>query len=255
MTRDKFPYIQLHDAYPEHPKTAARSAEAFRAHISAICYAHRRQTDGFVPLAVAQAFGRKGLRELVQAGMLLEVEGGYQVHDYDQWNETREEIEARRIRNKNAAHSRWDSETDATRMRDASRLQSPPRVDVDALGSGSVGLVVQEPQPRNQVSFDEFWAIYPKRKGKGAARKRWEEAVKKVPAPVLLAATRRYADDPNLPDEEFIPWPQKWLREERWNDDPEPERSNGHHENAADQMMRMALTNMRHEGGQDALPE
>lgn len=84
----------------------------------------------------------------------------------------------------------------------------------------------EDPQPATPPwDFDDFWNIYPRRAGKGAARKAWIKACKTTPATVILAAARRYAADPNLPDDKnYIPHPSTWLNQERWEDDPLPAR-------------------------------
>ena len=64
--------------------------------------------------------------------------------------------------------------------------------------------------------FAEFWKLYPRRIGKGAAEKAWEKAVKEVPADVILAEVQRY----HWPsDPQFIPHPATWLSQKRWLDE------------------------------------
>jgi len=74
-------------------------------------------------------------------------------------------------------------------------------------------------------AFAEFWPIYPRKVGKRAAAKAFTAAVKRAPAEVILAGVRRYADDPNLPPEQFIPHPATWLQADRWDDPAEPARA------------------------------
>ena len=65
--------------------------------------------------------------------------------------------------------------------------------------------------------FDEFWKRYPRKVGKGDARRAFEKALKKVELPFLLAALdlqKRGWDDPK-----FIPFPATWLNGERWDDE------------------------------------
>lgn len=74
-------------------------------------------------------------------------------------------------------------------------------------------------------AFDEFWLAYPRKVGKGAARKAYDRSLAKLrpdhanPAAVLLLAVQRAKlawDDPD-----FIPHPATWLNQERWEDEPE----------------------------------
>ena len=74
--------------------------------------------------------------------------------------------------------------------------------------------------------FTEFWGTVPRKVGKGAARRAWKKAVKKVDPQVIIEGMRRYRDDPNRADE-FTAHPSSWLNAERWDDDPLPARGGG----------------------------
>lgn len=69
--------------------------------------------------------------------------------------------------------------------------------------------------------FDEFWAAYPRKEGKGDAKKAWDAALKKVSAERLLDGARRYAKHPNVRREggKYIKTPARWLNAECWDDD------------------------------------
>jgi len=84
-----------------------------------------------------------------------------------------------------------------------------------------------DPDPLLQIhgKFDEFWAAYPKRVGKDAARKAFTKAIKRASIETILAGARRYASDPNLPEKQFIPDPATWLNAGRWGDEPCPPRT------------------------------
>jgi hypothetical protein len=76
--------------------------------------------------------------------------------------------------------------------------------------------------------FAEFWDTYPRREAKGSAKTAFAQAIQKgTPAETILDAARRYRDDPNLPEREFIPHPATWLDRCSWEDDPLPERNTG----------------------------
>ncbi|MHB1310527.1 MAG: DUF1376 domain-containing protein [Gemmatimonadaceae bacterium] len=66
------------------------------------------------------------------------------------------------------------------------------------------------------ADFERFWSAYPRRVGKGQARRAFLAAVKKTPAAVILAGVQRavWSPDPN-----FIPYPATWLNGERWRDE------------------------------------
>lgn len=72
--------------------------------------------------------------------------------------------------------------------------------------------------------FEEFYSVYPRRQAKPKA---WESFLAAYEilgsADVILDGARRYANDPNRVDA-FTALPATWLNQERWNDDPLPER-------------------------------
>lgn len=68
------------------------------------------------------------------------------------------------------------------------------------------------------VTFDSFWAIWPKKNAKKDAAAAWAAAVKKAAPEVIVAAARAYVESPYRPALQFIPYGASWLRGERWND-------------------------------------
>lgn len=82
--------------------------------------------------------------------------------------------------------------------------------------------------------FERWWAVYPDHHAKADAEKAWRLALRRVGGDVerLLAAAVRFRDDPNRTPA-FTPYPAKWLKGDRWEDDPLPSRlirpaANGH---------------------------
>jgi hypothetical protein len=109
-----------------------------------------------------------------------------------------------------------------------------PTVMVPVTGTGGSGqgqllapLIEEEPlknQPSVSDLFDEFWAVYPRKVGKDAARRGFSAAARKVGAQVVLDGARRFAADPNLPEAQFIPHPSTWLSRGSWDDEALPAR-------------------------------
>lgn len=77
---------------------------------------------------------------------------------------------------------------------------------------------------RLEVTFKEFWDVYPRKVGKAAALRAFRKALKQVDAQVILEGARRFAEDPNLPQKQFIPHPATWLNRGSWDDEPLPQR-------------------------------
>ena len=73
--------------------------------------------------------------------------------------------------------------------------------------------------------FKRFWAIYPRRAGKGAACASFIKAKKRAKVETIIAGAERLRDDPNLPEGSLIAHPSTWLNQDRWEDDPMPPRS------------------------------
>tara|TARA_R110000751_G_scaffold289180_3_gene395414 strand:+ start:716 stop:1459 length:744 start_codon:yes stop_codon:yes gene_type:complete len=69
----------------------------------------------------------------------------------------------------------------------------------------------------NIVRFNEFWKQYPKKVGKGLARKKYFLAVKTVSHEDIMKGLARYNPDPH-----FICLPATWLNQERWDDELTP---------------------------------
>jgi hypothetical protein len=66
----------------------------------------------------------------------------------------------------------------------------------------------------DEKNFSDFWQQYPKRVGKGAARKSYLKAVQKVSHAKIMEGLSRYSPDPN-----FTCNPSTWLNQERWDDE------------------------------------
>jgi hypothetical protein len=83
-----------------------------------------------------------------------------------------------------------------------------------------------EPSGLNTSSseqFDLFWNAYPRHEHKREAVKAWERAVKRTDPGIIIAAARRYAEDPNRV-QAFTAHPATWLNADAWEDDPLPPR-------------------------------
>jgi hypothetical protein len=72
--------------------------------------------------------------------------------------------------------------------------------------------------------FQEFWNQYPKKVDKGAAIRAFRKAIKTNSANEVIEGAKRYAEDANLPDKQYIKNPATWLNAEAWNNGPLPER-------------------------------
>lgn len=97
------------------------------------------------------------------------------------------------------------------------------------------------PQPEGEMElqqpgFDDWWAVYPLKKDKGAARRAFTRAVKKVSVDVIVAAASAYRDDPNR-DPRFTKYPASWLNAEAWENGPLPQRASTSGGTAVERML------------------
>jgi hypothetical protein len=74
--------------------------------------------------------------------------------------------------------------------------------------------------------FEEFWHQYPRRVARGAARKAWDNALKKATAEEIIAVAMRYAAEREGQDPLYTKHPATWLNQEAWLDDPMPAKWN-----------------------------
>jgi hypothetical protein len=71
--------------------------------------------------------------------------------------------------------------------------------------------------------FERFWQAYPKREGSLRAREMFAKVVAKGVAPGLLAdKAAQYARAKAGIEPRFVKMPANWLRDECWNEDPQP---------------------------------
>jgi hypothetical protein len=95
------PWVRIDENAMDHPKFVALSANAWRLWCEGMTYCQKHLTDGFMPRQ-----GVKGMRYYSPAAVTLllaslvpgkgplwhDAEGGYKVHDYHDWNESRERV-------------------------------------------------------------------------------------------------------------------------------------------------------------------
>lgn len=105
-------WVRLDDQFADHPKVVGLSANAFRLHVTAICYAARQETDGVIPRGAAFVLAaRRYLIELTGAGLWEDHPSGFLIHDYLEYNPSADEVRSKRnikaIAGAKGAASRW----------------------------------------------------------------------------------------------------------------------------------------------------
>lgn len=71
--------------------------------------------------------------------------------------------------------------------------------------------------------FRRFWEAYPRKEGKGHAKRAWIRATRKASGQQIVCGAEKYRDDPNR-EKPFTRLPATWLNGECWDDEPLPKR-------------------------------
>jgi hypothetical protein len=101
-------WVTIDDQFPEHRKVAGLSDAAFRLHFAGIAYCSRQLTDGLIEAdaipGLVRKYKRTSLIELTERGLWKPIGIGegpaavYEVHDYLQWNSSRDVVLARKAK-------------------------------------------------------------------------------------------------------------------------------------------------------------
>ena len=177
-------WVKIDDGFVEHPKIAKVGMIGAWLQLQALCYANRNLTDGFIPTAIAESFmrfgtirvddetavqwtvgehsGMQGLdlpdvpwpAKMVEAGLWEAVPHGYLIHDYSEYQPTKEHVLAERAKwatykakRRAPKMSTVDSTQDST-VESTGCPRSPVPVPVPVPQSRSVRLRVIAPAPR-----------------------------------------------------------------------------------------------------------
>lgn len=89
------PWVRLDEHAMDHPKVASLSDGAFRLWVAGLSYCQKFLTNGFISTVALKAlrpFSPKRRQDIVSARLWDEAENGVQVHDYLDWNDSREKV-------------------------------------------------------------------------------------------------------------------------------------------------------------------
>lgn len=76
--------------------------------------------------------------------------------------------------------------------------------------------IIPLPTAKPELTFDDFWRVYPRRVGKLAALRAWQKAIRLAPAEEIIEAAGRYARVAEMP---YTCHPTTWLNQGRWMDE------------------------------------
>jgi hypothetical protein len=164
--------------------------------------------------------------KLCEIGFLEECEEGiYHIHDWDHHNPFAAFADERSERAREAAKARWNKEH-------AKGMQ--PACDSHASGktshqNGNAPSPSPSPTPKKKNTssvytdeFERFWQAYPRKIGKGAAFRTWKKLNGTRPDAdelVRIVEQHKRSEQWKRDGGQYIPHPQTWLNQERWNDE------------------------------------
>ncbi len=241
-------WFKVDDGLHDHRKARAvrrsheskrRDVAPFGLWVTAGSWSGANSTSGFVPTEVLEEWDDNAVElaaRLVDAGLwwptVVDGEPGFGFHDWDDRNPA-EEVDSGRYGN----HLRWHVKRDVTNPECPYCIgaMSPPNRG-DASGESGTTSPPESspvptrpdpsrpetPRPAGAERFDDFWKLYPRKAGRGAAVRAWKSALKKADPDAILEALREQLPSIAMQlrtDGDFRPHPATWLNGERWTDD------------------------------------
>lgn len=150
-------WVKIDQGFARHPKLAQAGPLGMAMQVAALCYCNEYLTDGFVPRGIAAGllnFEGIGMRmwhgeiagggedaswdlvveDLIEAGSWEQVPGGFQIHDYFDFQPSRAQVEAERQQRREAGAKGGQAKAKRTAKRPAS--DSPSGELAEPLASG-----------------------------------------------------------------------------------------------------------------------
>lgn len=127
-------WVRLDDQFANHAKIMSVGSDAFRLHVTAMCWSASQLTNGAVPVAAVRQLGwfcedlKQSTSELVTAG-LWEVAGtGWLIHDYLEYNPSKEQVLKERAEAKERMQNKRKSSVEVRPNipRTSDNVQVPP---------------------------------------------------------------------------------------------------------------------------------
>jgi hypothetical protein len=241
------PWFKVDDSFHGHPKVLATEPAALGLWVIAGAWSSAHLTDGFVPTHALTRLlpgSDEFARALVTAGLWRRAKGGYQFHDWSEYQPSKDDVDAERKAARERMRKLRLERRGAAQPQDGSPEQKP---NVRANFGGSSATPTRPDPLKNNIKnssspaapptepplpkpgsdddplFTRFWAAYPRKIGKGQARKAWAKVIKTTDPEAVIAAAGHFTALRGHEDPQFIPHPTTWLNGERWGDVPDPE--------------------------------
>lgn len=223
------PWVRLDENAMDHPKFLALTDGAWRLWCEGQTYCQKHLTDGVIPASALRGFRYysparvKNLTAILVPGKgpcwHLDDHGSYLVHDFADWNDSRDEVLKARKDGKER-RARW-------KAKNASGNASP---DVNETANVSCGVVcssyLQESKngkiistPEGIAAFDRFWAVYPRHEGRQQAQDEWRTSgIDAALEAVILADIAKRVGLGWATEPRFVPYASRYLAERMWQE-------------------------------------
>lgn len=226
-------YVSLSTTYYMDPAVEALSPNAERLMTRALANCGLTQSGGYLTLTRAKSLGipavKRRIFELVSAGILIETDNPdtWRFVNWDKWQEPLNRLVKKRKSDRERVATKRGKGAESLQMsRDP--IGEEKRREEERANALSIAPGATIEIPTEEALFDDWYSCYPRKVGRGAARKAFSKALNKVGYQELIESTIKYSQDPNLPppnEKQFIPMPATWLNQERWLDEPLPPRN------------------------------
>jgi hypothetical protein len=229
-------WVRLDDGFPDHPKALRAGPMACWLYVCSLAYANRYLTDGFIPERQAKRLTDLKKTDalivaLVDAELWEPVEGGYQIHDYLDYQSSAEKVRSDRekVRLRVEAHrdrkngQYTNGSANVTPLRERYEVVTnddvtPAPINIPRKKHSSSVCASAETYPDD---FEAFWSAYPRKRSKGDALKAWQSI---RPDAALLARMLEAIEASRRSEEwredrgKYVPYPASWLRAAGWLD-------------------------------------
>jgi len=239
-------WIESHQHLADHPKTRklARILDISKpttiGHLHclwwwALDYADDGILSDFDTLDIAIGAEWEGdpdqfVSALTRAGFVDDIDGVLSIHDWEDYAGklvNRRRKNAKRMRDARASDNADEIDSDETRASHVQRTQRARAELPDQTGPDQPDKTEKTDQKSAiDQRFDEFWAHYPRKEAKGAAKKAWARIKPSAELTARMIAAlevQKRSEKWREKNGQFIPHPATWLNAERWEDQPSVE--------------------------------
>jgi len=278
------PWVKIDDHFPQNPKIAKAGPLAIAMQVAGLCYCNRELTDGFIPRAIARtlldweierddgeiwsfAVSSGGGSDYLSCGWVIDllvesemwdiVDGGYLIHDYLEFQPSREQVlaernatakrvsdwrERRKQDNKQGSNGVTNAITNGSGNEPVTPTPVPVPVPVpdskESITNGEVpngtdddakrfevidGGIKPKPKPKYSAEFESFWLAYPS--GHGNKARSYEQWRRIKPDEDLRREIMTGLDAWKRCDRwrnGYVKAAEVWLKDSWWEDDPPP---------------------------------